>query len=45
MIPINLSEIENFFYRTWKIEKLLGFANSYNYASEYLTGKKELIKW
>lgn len=34
------SETENFFYGTWKVEKLLGFANSYNDASEYPTGQK-----
>ncbi|UOK64988.1 hypothetical protein MT997_11705 [Paenibacillus sp. OVF10] len=28
------------FYGTWKVEKLLGFANSYNDASEYPTGQK-----
>lgn len=37
---IHLSEIENFFYGTWKVEKLLGFGNSYNDASEYPTGQK-----
>ena len=38
---INLdSETENFFYGTWKVEKLLGFANSYNDASEYPMGQK-----
>ena len=34
------SETEKFFYGTWKVEKLLGFANSYNDASEYPTGQK-----
>ncbi|GIP58259.1 hypothetical protein MKX50_01390 [Paenibacillus sp. FSL W8-0186] len=34
------SETEKYFYGTWKVEKLLGFANSYNDASEYPTGKK-----
>ncbi|WP_433922950.1 hypothetical protein [Paenibacillus taichungensis] len=34
------SEIEKYFYGTWKVEKLLGFANSYNDASEYPTGQK-----
>ena len=38
---INLdSETEKHFYGTWKVEKLLGFANSYNDASEYPTGQK-----
>lgn len=38
---INLdSETENYFYGTWKVEKLLGFANSYNDASEYPAGQK-----
>lgn len=38
---INLdSETEGYFYGTWKVEKLLGFANSYNDASEYPTGQK-----
>ncbi len=38
---INLdSETEKNFYGTWKVEKLLGFANSYNDASEYPTGQK-----
>ncbi|MFL0270148.1 hypothetical protein [Candidatus Clostridium radicumherbarum] len=38
---INLdSETEKSFYGTWKVEKLLGFANSYNDASEYPTGQK-----
>lgn len=38
---INLdSETEKYFYGTWKVEKLLGFANSYNNASEYPTGQK-----
>jgi len=38
---INLdSETEMSFYGTWKVEKLLGFANSYNDASEYPTGQK-----
>lgn len=38
---INLdSETEEYFYGTWKVEKLLGFANSYNDASEYPTGQK-----
>ncbi|MHB8064570.1 MAG: hypothetical protein ACYDG2_18380 [Ruminiclostridium sp.] len=34
------SETENFFYGTWKVDKLVGFANSYNDASEYPTGQK-----
>ena len=34
------SETEKFIYGTWKVEKLLGFANSYNDASEYPTGQK-----
>ncbi|WP_207715612.1 hypothetical protein [Lacrimispora defluvii] len=34
------SETEKFFYGTWKVEKLLGFADSYNDASEYPTGQK-----
>lgn len=34
------SETEKDFYGTWKVEKLLGFANSYNDASEYPTGQK-----
>ncbi|QRG69626.1 hypothetical protein [Brevibacillus choshinensis] len=34
------SETEKTFYGTWKVEKLLGFANSYNDASEYPTGQK-----
>lgn len=34
------SEIEKYFYGTWNVEKLLGFANSYNDASEYPTGQK-----
>ncbi len=34
------SETETYFYGTWKVEKLLGFANSYNDASEYPTGQK-----
>lgn len=34
------SETEKYFYGTWKIEKLLGFENSYNDASEYPTGQK-----
>ncbi|MGZ0051633.1 hypothetical protein [Brevibacillus gelatini] len=38
---INLdSETEKFFYGTWKVEKHLGFANSWNDASEYPTGQK-----
>ncbi|MEK3796558.1 hypothetical protein MKX42_32960 [Paenibacillus sp. FSL R7-0204] len=38
---INLdSETEQYFYGTWRVEKLLGFANSYNDASEYPTGQK-----
>jgi len=41
---INLdSETENYIYGTWKVEKLLGFANSYNDASEYPTGQKILF--
>ncbi|GIO56938.1 hypothetical protein [Paenibacillus cineris] len=34
------SETEKYLYGTWKVEKLLGFANSYNDASEYPTGQK-----
>lgn len=34
------SETEKSFLGTWKVEKLLGFANSYNDASEYPTGQK-----
>lgn len=34
------NETEKFFYGTWKVEKLLGFANSYNDASEYPNGQK-----
>lgn len=34
------SETEKYFYGTWKVEKLLGFANSYNDASEYPIGQK-----
>ncbi|MGN7470086.1 hypothetical protein [Brevibacillus sp. SAFN-007a] len=34
------SETEKSFYGTWKVEKLLGFSNSYNDASEYPTGQK-----
>ncbi|SDF53511.1 hypothetical protein SAMN04488542_11281 [Fontibacillus panacisegetis] len=34
------SETEKFFYGTWKVEKLLGFADSYNDASEYPTGQQ-----
>ncbi|MGO4530072.1 hypothetical protein AB4Z30_13410 [Paenibacillus sp. 2TAF8] len=34
------SETAKNFYGTWKVEKLLGFANSYNDASEYPTGQK-----
>ncbi|MEK5035202.1 hypothetical protein MKY96_27470 [Paenibacillus sp. FSL R7-0302] len=34
------SETAQNFYGTWKVEKLLGFANSYNDASEYPTGQK-----
>lgn len=33
-------DIEQFFYGTWKVEKLLGFADSYNDASEYPAGQK-----
>ncbi|MDF2587260.1 MAG: hypothetical protein K0S41_1101 [Anaerocolumna sp.] len=33
-------ETEKFFYGTWEGEKLLGFANSWNDASEYPTGQK-----
>ncbi len=32
-------ETAEFFYGTWKVDKLLGFANSYNDASEYPTGQ------
>ncbi|MFC6653900.1 hypothetical protein [Paenibacillus rhizoplanae] len=34
------SETAQNFYGTWEVEKLLGFANSYNDASEYPTGQK-----
>ncbi|QDH21457.1 hypothetical protein [Saccharibacillus brassicae] len=34
------SATEKYFYGTWKVEKLLGFANSYNDASKYPTGQK-----
>ncbi|WHH58562.1 hypothetical protein [Petroclostridium sp. X23] len=34
------SETEKFFYGTWSVEKLLGFADSYNDASEYPAGQK-----
>ena len=34
------SETEKFLYGTWKVEKLLGFGNSWNDASEYPTGQK-----
>ncbi len=33
-------ETAEFFYGTWKVERLLGFANSYNDASEYPTGQQ-----
>jgi hypothetical protein len=33
-------ETAEFFYGTWKVDKLLGFANSYNDASEYPTGQQ-----
>lgn len=33
-------ETEKSFYGTWKVEKLLEFANSYNDASEYPTGQQ-----
>ncbi len=33
------SDTEQFFYGTWKVEKLLGFADSYNDASEYPAGQ------
>lgn len=33
-------DTEQLFYGTWKVEKLLGFADSYNDASEYPTGQK-----
>ncbi|MEK5466454.1 hypothetical protein MKY64_15640 [Paenibacillus sp. FSL R7-0210] len=50
LIPLNTSEpfigrmeldqaTEEFIYGTWKVDKLLGFANSYNDASEYPTGQ------
>ncbi|WP_340022686.1 hypothetical protein MHI24_27345 [Paenibacillus sp. FSL K6-1096] len=50
LIPRNTSEpfigrmeldqaTEEFIYGTWKVDKLLGFANSYNDASEYPTGQ------
>ena len=34
------SETEIFLYGTWQVEKLLGFANSYNDASEHPNGQK-----
>ncbi|MGX1827294.1 hypothetical protein ACWIE6_03535 [Paenibacillus taichungensis] len=34
------SETEKYFYGTWKVEKFLGFANSYNETSEYPIGQK-----
>lgn len=34
------SETEQFLLGTWKVEKLLGFGNSYNDASEYPNGQK-----
>ncbi|MNW25392.1 hypothetical protein D3C74_21330 [compost metagenome] len=38
---VNLdSETEKFIYGTWKVKKHLGFADSYNDASEYPTGQK-----
>ncbi|MEK4529871.1 hypothetical protein NST38_31180 [Paenibacillus sp. FSL H8-0104] len=38
---VNLdSETEKFIYGTWKVKTHLGFANSYNDASEYPTGQK-----
>jgi hypothetical protein len=33
-------ETEEFFFGTWRVERLLGFANSYNDASEYPDGQK-----
>lgn len=50
LIPLSTSEpfigrmdldqaTEEFIYGTWKVDKLLGFANSYNDASEYPTGQ------
>lgn len=50
LIPLNTSEpfvgrmeldqaTEEFIYGTWKVDKLLGFTNSYNDASEYPTGQ------
>ena len=50
LIPRNTSEpfigrmdldqaTEEFIYGTWKVDKLLGFTNSYNDASEYPTGQ------
>ncbi|WP_342553887.1 hypothetical protein [Paenibacillus sp. FSL R7-0652] len=33
-------ETEAYFFGAWKVEKLLGFANSYNDASEYPAGQK-----
>ncbi|MGG4128872.1 hypothetical protein ABEW19_11400 [Paenibacillus illinoisensis] len=35
-------ETEEYLYGTWKVEKLLGFANSYNEAAEYPTGQNLL---
>lgn len=41
MESINLdSDTEKYVYGTWKVEKHLGFANSYNDASEYPAGQK-----
>jgi len=33
------SETAAFFHGTWQVEQLLGFADSYNDASEYPTGQ------
>lgn len=38
-ISLDIETAQNF-YGTWKVEKLLGFASSYNDASEYPTGQK-----
>ncbi|MFD2882092.1 hypothetical protein ACFTAO_49765 [Paenibacillus rhizoplanae] len=38
------SETAQNFYGTWEVEKLLGFANSYNDASEYPTGQKNSLE-
>jgi hypothetical protein len=37
------SETEKFFYGTWKVENLLGFANSYNDVLDIQQGKTLLV--